>query len=261
MDGRRRPSMPLNSALTRFIKQGLSRGVCPLCRVAYKVDGEWMWAFFDEYSGDEDTMTRLERARGFCPDHAERLRRLEVEGLRSNLGISGIYLDVFHALSHQLAELASEDNLEPAEKCPACAFRDEELARNARYLIEELESSESSRNRFASSDGLCLPHFELTWRTANGPHQRELLLDVQRRAVNAVVRDLVENVRKQGQEYRGDPDDREASSWQRAIHLTAGWSKEALRDDPPEPGQRYELPHFARVRPKAAGGGAWLAPD
>jgi hypothetical protein len=244
--------MAVNSALTRFIKQGLSRGVCPLCRVAYKVEGEWMWGFFDEYSGDGDTMARLESARGFCHDHAERLRRLEVEGLRSNLGVSGIYLDIFHALSHRLAELAVEDELEPAGKCPACAVRDDELARNARYLIEEIGSSESSRARFAESDGLCLPHFELTWRTAKEPSQRELLLDVQRRAVNAVVRDLLENVRKQGHEYRGDPDEREASSWQRAIHLTAGWSKEALRDDPPEPGRRYELPHFARVRPKAA---------
>lgn len=246
--------MPLNSALTRFIKQGLARGVCPLCRVAYKVDGEWMWAFFDDYSGDEETMTRLERARGFCPEHAGRLRRLEVEGLRSNLGISGVYLDVFHSLSHELAELSTSDQLEPAGKCPACEFRDEELGRHARYLLEELETNESSRRRFADSDGLCLPHFELAWQTAGGPGQRELLLEVQRRAVNQVVRDLVENVRKQGHEYEGGPEEREASSWERAIHLTAGWSREALRDEPPEPGRRYELPHFARVRPRAAEG-------
>jgi hypothetical protein len=242
--------MPLNSALTRFIKQGLARGVCPLCRVAYKVDGEWMWAFFDEYSGDEDTMRSLERARGFCPEHADRLRRLEVEGLRSNLGVSGIYLDVFHALSHELAELAVDEELRPAGKCPACNVRDEEVGRNARYLVEELATSESSWRRFSGSDGLCLPHFELAWRAADSPSKRELLLEVQRRAVNQTVGDLVENVRKQGHEYEGEPEEREASSWQRAIHLTAGWSKDALRDERPAPGQRYELPHFARVRPK-----------
>ncbi len=240
--------MALNSALTRFIKQGLARGVCPLCRVAYKVDGEWTWAFFDHYSGSEETMSRVERARGLCAEHAQRLRRLEVEGLRSNLGISGIYLDVFHALSHELAELTPEGELPPAAECPACAYRDDELEKNARYLVEELESSERSRRRFAASDGLCFPHFELAWRAAGEPRRRELLLEVQRRAVNAVVRDLTENIRKQGHEHRGDPGEREATSWERAIHITTGWSRESLRDEPPEPGRRYELPHFARVR-------------
>jgi hypothetical protein len=85
--------MPPNSALTRFIKQGLKRGVCPLCRVAYKMDGEYMWSFFDGYSSDEGTLDRLRAARGFCAEHAERLRRLEIDGLHSNLGISNVYLD------------------------------------------------------------------------------------------------------------------------------------------------------------------------
>lgn len=84
--------MPPNSALTRFIKQGLKRGVCPLCRVAYKTDGEYMWALFDDYSSDDKTLDRLHEARGFCAEHAERLRRLEVEGLHSDLGISNVYL-------------------------------------------------------------------------------------------------------------------------------------------------------------------------
>lgn len=246
--------MPLNSALTRFIKQGLARGVCPLCRVAYKVDGEWMWAFFDEYSGDEQTMRALERARGFCPEHAERLRRLEVEGLRSNLGVSGVYTDVFRALVRELEALDVRGELDPPAPCPACAYRDEEVERNARYLVEEINSSDSSLRRFASSNGLCFPHFALAWRAAN-ERQRELLLEVELRAARQVVKDLVENVRKQGHEYPGEPEEREATSWQRAIHLTAGWSKEALRDEPPPPERRYQLPDYARVRPQGAEGG------
>src|SRR5512133_3254828 len=101
----RRSAMRPNSALTRFLKQGLKRGVCPLCRVAYKMDGEYMWAFFDDYSSDDKTLDRLREARGFCAEHAERLRRLEVEGLHSNLGISNVYLDTLQGLEEALQAL------------------------------------------------------------------------------------------------------------------------------------------------------------
>jgi hypothetical protein len=42
-----------NSALTRWLKQGLTRGMCPLCRVAHKADREYLWHFFEEYSTTE----------------------------------------------------------------------------------------------------------------------------------------------------------------------------------------------------------------
>jgi hypothetical protein len=58
--------MPPHSALTRFLKQGLMRGVCPLCRVTYKVDSECMWALLSEYSHGDSALDQLRRSRGFC---------------------------------------------------------------------------------------------------------------------------------------------------------------------------------------------------
>jgi len=240
--------MPPNSALTRFLKQGLKKGVCPLCCVAYKIDGEYMWAFFDEYSNEETTLNQLRRARGFCAEHAGRLQRLEVEGLRSNLGISNVYLDTFQGLAEQLAALQPSSGIPEREPCPACAYRDEEVHRNARYLLEEVMTSLSSRKRFVESTGLCFPHFELVWDRAEDPGEQELLLDLQSRVVARLVEELSENIRKQGHEYDGKPADQEDSSWRRAIYLTAGWPREALRDEPPAPEDRYILPDFARVR-------------
>jgi hypothetical protein len=246
--------MPPNSALTRFIKQGLARGVCPLCRVAYKLDGEYMWAFFDEYSQSTSTLDALRRSCGLCGDHAERLRRLEVDGLHSNLGISAVYLDTLRGLLDQLKTLEPGAEMANRDKCPACAYRDEEVERNARYLLDEVRENPSSRERLLKGSGLCFPHFELVWRHADERADRELLLELERRAVADLVRDLTENIRKQGHEYPGDPDKREADSWQLAIQLTTGWSREALRDEPPPPERRYQLPSYARVRPEDGAG-------
>jgi hypothetical protein len=242
-----------NSALTRFIKQGLRLGVCPLCRAAYKLDGEYMWAFFDDYSQSDRTLDALRRARGFCAEHAGRLRRLEVEGLRSNLGISGVYLDTFKGLADQLDALNTAAQLPPEGVCPACEYRDAEVERNAGYLIEEIHDNGWSRKRLAEGDGLCFPHFAMVWARAEDGEERELLLDLQRRVVADVITGLEANIAKQGHEQAEGPSDRESMSWQRAIHLTAGWSKEALRDDPPDPEHRYQLPEYARVSRNGAG--------
>ena len=247
--------MPPNSALTRFIKQGLARGVCPLCRVAYKVDREYMWAFLDEYSGHDETLDRLRRARGFCAAHAEQLRRLEVEGLKSNLGISGVYLDTVEGLAEELRSLGPGSPIPKPAKCPACQYRDEEVERDARHLLDEVRDSHSSRERLRASEGLCFPHLRLVWERAGDPADRELLLELQRRVIANVANDLHENIRKQGHEYPGTPTEQETRSWERAIFLTVGWSREALRDPPPAPDERYQLPDYARVRPRGEADG------
>jgi hypothetical protein len=63
--------------------------MCPLCRVAHKADREYMWQFSEEGFGNEATMEALARARGFCTEHADMLRRIDV-AMKSMLGISTI---------------------------------------------------------------------------------------------------------------------------------------------------------------------------
>lgn len=211
----------LSSALTRWLKQGLSRGMCPLCRVAHKLDREYIWYFFDEYSTQDAALDELRRAGGFCAEHAEQLRRVEVDGLKSTLGISTTYADTIEGVGADLDGLGKDDEF-ACEPCPACANRDEGVAKNAGYLLAELDESDRSRELFQSSPGLCLPHFELVWRTADQA-QRELVLDVERTAFRNLAEDLREHVRKQGAEFKDEPPGREADAWRRALYLTGGW--------------------------------------
>lgn len=217
-----------SSALTRFIKQGLARRICPLCRAAHKLEREYVWYFFDEYSGQEWALDQVRAAHGFCAQHAEALRRVEVDGVKSTLGISQVYLDTLEALAMDLDGLTSGTESLVHAPCPACAYRNEGVAKNARYLLDEIAESAEVRDSFAGSPGLCLAHFDLVWSVARA-EERELVLAVQRRAVNELAAELREHVRKQGDEFKHEPKGAEADSWQRAIHLTSGWPADAAQ--------------------------------
>jgi hypothetical protein len=217
-----------SSALTRFLKQGLARGMCPLCRVAHKVDREYIWFFFDEYSDQQSALDQVAAARGFCAQHAEALRRVEVDGLGSTLGIATVYEDALAALAADLDRLDPAGELTRAA-CPACAYRDEELAKNARYLLDEVAESERSRQRFAASPGLCVPHFQLVWAEAS-PAEREEVLEVERRALAELLGELREHLRKQHAEHAHEPKGAEHDAWLRALYLTAGWPADASED-------------------------------
>jgi hypothetical protein len=39
-----------SSVLRRWLRQGLRFGVCPLCRASHKLDREYVWGFFDQFS-------------------------------------------------------------------------------------------------------------------------------------------------------------------------------------------------------------------
>jgi hypothetical protein len=217
-----------SSALTRFIKQGLARGMCPLCRVAHKLEREYMWYFFDDYSGDADALDALRRSQGFCRDHAEQFRHLEVDGIKSTLTVSTVYLDTLEGLAGQLDQLKLEKPVN-RDACPACEYIDDGVRKNARYLLEEIRESERSRELFLSSPGLCFPHFGLVWEGASAG-ERSMLLEVERRTVATLVEQLREHIRKQGQEAKHEPKGEEQDSWRRAIWLTGGWPPDAEED-------------------------------
>jgi hypothetical protein len=214
-----------HSALTRFLKQGLARGMCPLCRVAHKLEGEYVWYFFDEYSGQGWALDEVRRSWGFCRVHADMLRRVEVDGLRSTLGISKVYLDTLGGLGAVLDELDLNHAPEHGQ-CPGCAYRDEGVHQNARYLLDELSESERFLELFKKSPGLCMPHFELVWSVTGSNDERRLILEVQRRVVAEVAEDLREHIDKHDHRRKGEPKGKEYDSWLRAIRLTAGWNRD-----------------------------------
>jgi len=225
-----------HSALTRWLKQGLARCMCPLCRAAHKLDREYMWHFFDERSSDERALDEVATARGFCAVHAEQLRRIEVDGLKSTIAISDAYEHTLRALAADLGALDLGDGLTVA-RCPACANRDGGVARNARYLLDELAENADFRERFRTSPGLCIPHFQLAWETTSTSDERALLRDTQLDAVQSLLVEVREHLRKQRAEFRHEPPGTEADSWQRALWLTGGWPPPATSAGVPESGE------------------------
>ena len=224
-----------NSALTRWLKQGLAAGMCPLCHVAQKLDREYVWYFSDEWSSDEATIEAFAKARGFCAEHAEKLKIVEVLGLRSTIGISDLYLATTELLARDLDNLEDDAWLEH-EPCPACEYRGTGVTEHARYLFLELRENSTFRARYEQSSGVCVPHFQLLWDTCERREDRELLRSAQARAATRLAEDLREHLRKQRAEHRRETPGPEEDSWQRAIWMTSGWSSTpravAIDDEP-----------------------------
>ena len=222
-----------HSALTRWLKQGLARDMCPLCRAAHKLDREYMWHFFDERSSDEDALDQVAAARGFCSHHAEQLRRIEVDGLKSTIAISDVYEHTLRTLAAELAALDDGHRL-TAATCPACANRDRGVAKNARYLLDELAENSGFRERFRGSPALCVAHFQMAWDASRSSEERALLRDTELDAVRSLLAELHEHLRKQRAEHRDESLGSEGDSWQRALWLTGGWPAPAASAGIPE---------------------------
>jgi hypothetical protein len=207
--------------------------MCPLCRVAHKADREYMWHFFDEGADQGESIDAVRSAFGFCSDHIEMLRRIEMEGMKSTLSISTMFADTLAGIVEDLDSLSTGSSFRRGP-CPACANRDERVQANARYLLDELATSPGHRETFESSPGLCFAHFELVWNATEDREDRALILAAQRDAARALLHDLQEHVRKHDHKFRHEPKGAERDSWQRAIRLTAGWAPPAESAAEPE---------------------------
>jgi len=225
---------PPSGAVTSWLRQGLANGMCPMCRVAHKADREYIWHFYDEQSNDMDAIEQVQLAFGFCAEHMEMLRRIDVEDMKTTLSISVLLADAFAGMVDQLQRLSPDQAFEP-KPCPACISRDDYLRRNAAYLLDMMATSSGYRDQFAASPGLCFPHFKPVWQSARTRSDRELLLSVQQAATESLLSDLREHVRKHDDVYRHEPKGAERDSWQRAILATTGWPPPAQTAAEPEP--------------------------
>ncbi len=221
------------SAVTSWLRQGLRNGMCPLCRVAHKADRQYIWHFYDERSNDMSAVEDVHRAYGFCAEHIEMLRRIDVDDMKTTLSISVLFADTFTGIVEQLEKLTPDSAFEPRQ-CPACASRDDYLRQNATYLLDMLATNPGYREKFKATPGLCFLHFKLAWERARTREDRELLLGVQRAGARSLLGELREHVRKHDDKYRHEPKGPERDSWRRAILETAGWPPPAESAAEPE---------------------------
>jgi hypothetical protein len=223
-----------NGTLTRWLRQGIELGICPMCRVVHKADREYVWHFSEEGFGNIDTMAAMARAHGFCSEHAAMLTKIDLQ-MKSMLGVSTIYAELFGEITEEMNVLGIADAHCREGECPACANRADMLSKNARYLLASLAAPAGTiAEGYPDSPGLCFPHFKRVWDTGGAARARQILLAVQRRVSAQMLADLDEFIRKEGAEAKHEPKGSEQDAWQRAIWLTAGWPAPAQSAGVPE---------------------------
>ena len=176
---------------------------------------------------------RSPRHAASAPHHAEQLRRIEVDGLKSTIAISDVYEHTLRALAAELAALDERHRL-AAATCPACANRDHGVAQNARYLLDELAENAGFRERFRASPGLCVAHFQLAWDASRTSEERRSCGTPSSTPCDRCSLSVREHLRKQRAEHSDEPAGAEADSWQRALWLTGGWPPPAESAGVPE---------------------------
>jgi len=56
----------MSSVLTRWLRQGLRYGICPVCRAHHKLDREYIWGFFDQWSMQDTAVEQFAAGSGLC---------------------------------------------------------------------------------------------------------------------------------------------------------------------------------------------------
>ena len=173
---------PMGGLFTFDLDDGLLSGRCPICHALALDERRWMESFWREGRQGKEARERFYAGGGFCARHAWLLHDLALD--RSSGGVIG---DVYGGLAgRDIAALDRRHEL-PARKarCSACLARDEALTRKAEFLLELL-ATESGRDRYARSRGLCLGHVVAVVEVAGESELAAFVLDDWRRRLDDV---------------------------------------------------------------------------
>lgn len=170
--------------LARLEKPG-----CLLCAEAREARARYFFWFVNESYGELPTITRLQRARGFCLRHTRHLLALQATSQTSYtagyiLQACADWLDAVPSGGSASAKggLLALDWLPPSAPCPACLDDQETVGRYAWFLSNAFRWPEVVAC-YSHSDGVCFRHFSeaaplADWATLQAlvRHQRERLM-------------------------------------------------------------------------------------
>lgn len=215
----------------------LERPGCPVCALAARSVSQYLDTLAYEQVNEPAVRAALRHAGGFCRRHAWQF--LQMGG--AVLGAAIIYADLLRTVRRELSADTRTDqrgrsprrllrgllggavptNRERARTCPACAV--EEQAEH-RYLsiIQEVAGDAAFQERYATADGLCLPHLRAALQGADGA-TADLLLKLTGQKLEGLLHDLAEFIRKHDYRFRHEGwVGREAESPTRAVRFVAG---------------------------------------
>jgi hypothetical protein len=224
------------------LRRALTEPGCPLCRLQNHHADRLIDTVLWELVLDGETRQELNRARGYCREHAWLLVR---HG--ASLGVAILMLDVletvlrvleegsFAAQPAALAQLwparrqahpngATADlvtSLSPQSPCPVCASLQTSQDYYLSALLNYLTGPDELASLYRRSDGLCLPHFRLALGRVSNAETFEHLVEAQRTVWQRLRSELGEFIRKNDFNVKEDFGV-EGNSWLRAIEAISG---------------------------------------
>jgi hypothetical protein len=227
------------------LRQALTEPGCALCRLLARLANNNIDGVLWELVNDPDTRRNLNRARGYCREHAWLLVR---HG--ASLGVAILMQDViktllavlettnfekspaapldriWHSLNHgpssskATAGLLAE--LSPQQPCPVCVATERAENYYLEALLKYLTGSANLLNIYRASDGFCLPHFQQTLARVTDEPMFSLLVEAQKAVWRRLEVDLGEFIRKNNYLFQKEGFGQEGDAWRRAIEAVSG---------------------------------------
>lgn len=207
---------------------------CPVCRVVVQRVAQTLESIQDELVLDPDYRERVDAAWGFCNEHARQWLN-EAQPLSTAI----IYEAVLGRVSHALDQVSSGRSgvgsqlrsklragkvggmLVETRVCPLCLARDEHERQLVAQLLEELRS-ERFRDRYASSEGLCVTHLDLALCARPDAAALSALRDCMARTNDALRSQLREVIRQHDYRFRDEIAGAEWKAIARSIDQVVG---------------------------------------
>jgi len=226
------------------LRDALAQPGCAVCRLKADSAERFLDRLLWESVNDVTSRHAIRQAQGFCHAHAWSLARTD-----ASLGVAIILHDVlqsllpaiasatFQAISPWSARRVHEAldpkqpaaataeavaRLEPQAACPACAWVEKMERIYLDVLLGHLLGEDGLLAAYASSEGLCLPHFRQALAQVRDEQVFEALVGAQRTIWERLVGDLSEFIRKNDYRFRSETWGEERDAWLRAIAALSG---------------------------------------
>ncbi len=212
-----------NDVIYYNLYQALSNHVCPVCQCIAEATGRFLDNLMYEFVNDLRTRDRLRETKGFCREHSWALQRMG-----DPLGHSIIYADLIDSFLSTLdkKEVVAKRRKIPfamskGGECPVC-LEEEEMENRYIYGLLASLKHEDFREKYRSSVGLCLPHFNLVSRQVSDKEVEALLHEVEINSLSKLSAELKEFIRKSDYRYARELPGEERDAWIRAVELWVG---------------------------------------
>jgi hypothetical protein len=214
---------------------------CPICRVVADSVQRWMESFWREGRNDRTARSAFFAAGGFCREHSL-LLYASAQGTRGGAAIADVYrwlaerdIELLGTASKNLAgaRRRRRPQLERRSRCPACDETEAATERKLSFLVDALAATRT-RERYALSDGLCVPHLlRGATQAAPQPTVGRFLLDDGRRRLIDLQAQLDEFDRKRDHRFRHERKGAEQLAPAQAIRRYAGSIEDPGRSHAP----------------------------